>query len=62
MLTKLKDIKNSFKKIEDYKRVLGKMVSFRFNKDDKEGEIDPIKSFAMKILWLESNRQYSSPV
>ena len=58
----LQDIKNSFNDLEDYKNILKKMVYLRFSfgKDDKEIEVDPIKLLAMKIVWLEANREYIS--
>ena len=58
----LKDIKNSFYFLEDYKNILKKMIYLRFNfeKEDKEEEIDHIKLISMKIVWLESNYEYIS--
>ena len=36
------------------------MMSLRFNTGNEGEEIDYIKSFVRKILWLESNKEYIS--
>ena len=56
----LPDIKNSFKELEDYKNLLKIMSNLRFDSEDGAEELDPIKSLAMKMVWLESNNEYIS--
>ena len=53
------DIKNSFNDLEDYKSILKKMLSLRFNSGEG-GEVDYIRSISVKMLWLESNSEYIS--
>ena len=58
-----KDVKDNFNNLDEYKKVLKKMVFLRFNTNEEEGEeVDPIKSFAKKMVWLESNNEYVSNV
>ena len=56
----LQNINNSFNNLEDYKNLLKKMISFRFNSNPGNDEVDPISSLAIKMLWLESNSEYIS--
>ena len=56
----LTNLKKSFNNLEEYKNFLKKMVFLRFNAGKEVEEVDPLKSFAMKIVWLESNSQYIS--
>ena len=44
----------------DYISLLKKMIYIRFNTGNEGEEVDPIKSFARKMLWLESNNEYIS--
>ena len=56
----LQNIKNSFIEIEDYIKILKKMIFFRFNLGNEVEEIDPVRNLAKKMVWLESNSQYIS--
>ena len=56
----IQDIKNSFDNLDNYKNILKKMVYLRFNSGDDVEEVDQVKSFAMKIVWFESNSEYIS--
>ena len=52
------DIKNSFNDLEDYKKILKKMLQLRFDSENVAEE--PIKALAMKMVWLESYNEYIS--
>ena len=55
------DINNLYENnLFDYISILKKMIYLRFNTGNEGEEVDPIKSFARKILWLESNNEYIS--
>ena len=56
----LQNIKSSFKNMEEYKNILKKMIYLRFNNENEIEDNDPVKSIAMKMVWLESNSQYIS--
>ena len=58
----LPDIKNSFHNLENYKNLLKKMVDLRYNSGNEVEEVELVKSFAMKIVWFESNSEYISIV
>ena len=51
------DINDSYKNIEEYNKVLKKMVFFRYESINEEDRLDPFKSFIMKIIWVESYSQ-----
>ena len=55
----LQNIKNSFDNLEDYKKILKKMIYLRFSNEEKEIN-DIVKSLSMKMVWLESNSEYIS--
>ena len=44
----------------DYISLLKKMIYIRFNTGNEGEEVDPVKSFARKMLWLESYNEYIS--
>ena len=48
------NFKNCYNYLEDYKNILKKMVSLRFENDINIYEYKPIEVFSKKILWLES--------
>ena len=56
----LTDIKNLYKNIEEYRSIIKLMLHQRFNTGDEGEEIDPIKSLAKKMLWMETYSQYIS--
>ena len=56
----LPDINKLYNKIEEYKSILKLMLHERFSFGDEGEEIDPIKSIAEKILWMEAYSQYIS--
>ena len=56
----LQDIKNSFEHLEEYRNILRKMISLRFDSEEGGEGDDPVKLLAMKMIWLESNNQYIS--
>ena len=58
----LNDINNLYENnnLYDYISLLKKMISLRFNTGNEGEEVDPVKSFVRKILWLESNNEYVS--
>ena len=56
----LQDIQNAFGSLENYKKILNKMVDLRFNVAAENENIEPLSSLAMKMVWLESNSQYVS--
>ena len=56
----LQEIKNSFEHIEEYRNILRKMISLRFDSEAGGEGDDPVKLLAMKMIWLESNNQYIS--
>ena len=51
------DIKDSYKNIEEYNKVLKKMVILRYESLNEEDKFDPFKSFIMKLIWIESYSQ-----
>ena len=53
----LQEIKYEFE-LENYISFLKKAIYLRFNAIINEEENDPIRFFSMKILWLESNKEY----
>ena len=56
----LNDIQNAFGNLENYKKILNKMVDLRFNVAAENENIEPLTSLSMKMVWLESNSQYVS--
>ena len=49
------DIKNDYYQLDNYKEFLKKCIDLRLGNSI---ENDPIETFCMKILWLESNKTY----
>ena len=56
----LYDIKELYKNFDCYKNLLNLMLSQRFKNGNSFFEIEPIKSFTKKIVWIETYRQYIS--
>jgi len=56
----LQDIKHSFQHLEEYRNILRKMISLRFDAEEGGEGDDPVKLLAKKMIWLESNSQYIS--
>ena len=56
----LQDIKNSFEHLEEYRNILRKMISLRFESEAGGEGDDQVKLLAKKMIWLESNSQYIS--
>ena len=54
------DIKNSFNELEDYKKILKKIVNIRFDSENDAEEANPIQFLSMKMVWLECYNNYIS--
>ena len=54
----INDIKDSYKNIKEYNKILKKMIFLRYESDNEGGKIEPFKSFVMKLIWLESYSQH----
>ena len=56
----LHDIKELYKNFDCYKNLLNLILCQRFKNGNSFFEIEPIKSFTKKIVWMETYRQYIS--
>ena len=56
----LKDIKDEYKKINDYKSLLKLMINSRFTLNPSNQDIENIEYISKQIVWMESNNQYIS--
>lgn len=52
------DIKKLYSNLDNYKNIIKLMLHQRFNTGDENEEIDPIKSIARKMVWMEAYSQY----
>lgn len=53
------DIKKLYSNLDNYKNIIKLMLHQRFNTGDENEEIDPIKSIARKMVWMEAYSQYN---
>ena len=54
------DIKQLYKNLDNYKSIIKLLLHQRFNAGDEGEEMDPIKSIARKMVWMEAYSQYIS--
>ena len=54
------NIKISFKDMENYQKILKKVIYIKNNSRDKSEEYNPVKSLTNNMVWLEFNSQFIS--